>query len=248
VKKNAAAPDGRPWRWTDTGAIEDRMLSEHDQDVRGALTRFIAEHGVAPDGPELAALLGTTGAAAEGALARLADAHALLLHPGGYRPWVVHPFALAPGSCWVETPRRGYWANCLYCGLGIAAALRCDAVITTRLGGEGDTAVYRVKDAALQAPDHVFHLSTPVARWWDNVIFACASFQPFRSPADAEAWCERHRLPLGAILSMPRLWAFAQEWYGGYLQVPWRKRSEAEIQALFARHGLSGPFWALDAP
>ena len=27
----------------------------------------------------------------------------------------------------------------------------------------------------------VFHLSTPVAKWWDNVIFACSSFQPFRT-------------------------------------------------------------------
>ncbi|MEO5821639.1 MAG: hypothetical protein ABIT71_14150 [Vicinamibacteraceae bacterium] len=46
-------------------------------------------------------------------LRRLQDAHALQLHPLGCRPWVVHPFALAPGSCWVQTPRIGYWAQCL---------------------------------------------------------------------------------------------------------------------------------------
>ncbi len=75
-------------------------------------------------------------------------------------------------------PQKGYWANCLYCGLGIAAALRSDAEITTRYGGEGEAVVYRVRQGELVEPAGVFHLSTPVARWWDNVIFACSSFQP----------------------------------------------------------------------
>lgn len=220
------------------------MLSEFDQDVRGALTRFIAAHGFAPETPELAKLVGASPAAAERALSQLAEADALLLHPGGCRPWVVHPFALSPGSCWVTTAERGYWANCLYCGLGIVAALRCDAVVTTRLGGEGETVLYEVKDGVLRAPDHVFHLGTPVAEWWDNVIFACSSFQPFKTAQDAEDWCARHRLPKGAILSMSQLWGLSRDWYGGYLQEPWRKRTAAEVTAVFARHGLTGAFWA----
>ena len=73
-------------------------------------------------------------------------AHALLLHPGTSRPWVVHPFALSPGSCWVQTNDTGYWANCLYCACGIAAALECDATIHTRYGGEAQPVVYQVRN------------------------------------------------------------------------------------------------------
>jgi hypothetical protein len=214
-----------------------------DQDLRGLLTRIIAERGHAPSPAELAAAAGTDEEAVLAALRRLHNAHALLLHPFKPEPWAVHPFALAPGGCWVETAERGYWANCLYCGLGIAAALGRDAAITARLGGEGETAVYRVRNGMLTDTDGVFHLSTPAAFWWDNVIFACSTFQPFRDEAEIDPWCVRHRLPRGAVMTLDALWLFASDWYGKYLQEPWRKRSIDEVRALFARHRLTGSFW-----
>lgn len=221
-------------------------LTPEDECVRGALTRAIAELGHAPSPEALAATVGCDVPALEGHLRRLAEAHALLLHPGTARPWVVHPFALAPGSCWVRTAERGYWANCLYCAFGIAAALDCDAVITTRYGGEEETARYDVRrGAGPAATEDVFHLSTPPARWWDNVIFACSSFQPFRCEDDIATWCQAHALPRGAVLSMPALWSFAAEWYGAYVSKPWKKRTVDEVRTLFARHGLTGSFWAL---
>jgi len=216
-----------------------------DEAVRGALTRAIARLGYAPGLNDLAVELSRPPAEVKRSLQRLADAHALLLHPGTTNPWVVHPFALSPGSCWVQTERGSYWANCLYCACGIAAAMRCDAHIHTRYGGEEEAVTFRVAGGALIDTGGVFHLSTPAARWWDNVIFACATFQPFKSEQDAQDWCVRHALPLGAILSLPQLWGFARDWYGAYLDEPWKKRSLEDAEAAFQRHGLSGPFWAL---
>ena len=83
-------------------------IDRDDEAVRGALTRAIARLGYAPGLDELAADLSRTASDVARSLQRLADAHALLLHPGTTRPWVVHPFALSPGSCWVETARGGY--------------------------------------------------------------------------------------------------------------------------------------------
>lgn len=218
-------------------------LSEFDQDVRGALTRAIAELGHAPELAELARTLDAEPGEIERSLLRLQDAHALHLHPGSCDPWAVHPFALSPGGCWVETDARGYWANCLYCAFGIVAAVASDARITTRFGGEGETAIFTIADGAPREQQGVFHLSTPAARWWPNVIHACASFQPFRAEAEIDGWCARHRLPKGAVMTIPALWSFASEWYGGYLQHPWRKRTPDEVRALFARHGLTSAFW-----
>lgn len=220
-------------------------LTAQDEAVRGALTRAIARLGRAPSPDALAAEVGCDTTALDTHLRRLADAHALLLHPCSTRPWVVHPFALSPGSCFVRTAAHGYWANCLYCAFGIAAALDVDAVVTTRYGGEDETVRYEVRRGSgpVTGGTDVFHLSTPPARWWDNVIFACASFQPFASEADIDRWCDTHGFPRGASLSMPALWAFARDWYGSYLSEPWRKRTRAEVAALFARHGLVGAFW-----
>ncbi len=221
------------------------VIDKDDEAVRGALTRAIARLGHAPGLGALANELSRPAADVARSLQRLADAHALLLHPGTTTPWVVHPFALSAGSCWVETARGGYWANCLYCACGIAAAMRCDAHIHTRYGGEAQAVTFHVRNGALVDTGDIFHLSTPAARWWDNVIFACASFQPFRSRQDVDAWCERHGLPHGAVLSLPQLWNFARDWYGAYLDEPWKKRSRQEAQAVFRRHDLTGPFWDL---
>jgi alkylmercury lyase-like protein len=220
-------------------------LTLFDQDLRGLLTRMIAERGHAPSIAELATAAGAGAGAVEESLRRLHESHSLLLHPHRCEPWVVHPFALSAGGCWVETPARGYWANCLYCGLGIAAALSSDAVITTRLGGEGETVRYHVEGRHLVETEGVFHLSVPAARWWDNVIFACASFQPFASEADVDPWCARHGMPRGAVMSLEPLWRFAGDWYGGCLDQSWRKRSVEQVRALFAAHGLTDPFWEI---
>lgn len=221
------------------------MLTRADEDIRGALTQAIARLGYAPSAESLAEELGRDVGDVTSALEHLHAAHALLLHPGTTRPWVVHPFALSPGSCWVQTNDRGYWANCLYCACGIAAALQCDARIHTRYGGEAQPVTYQVCNGELQDTGDLFHLSIPAARWWDNVIFACSSFQPFRTVADMREWCQRHSFPEGATMSLPALWQFANEWYGSYLAQPWRKRSAAQAQELFRRHELIGPFWDL---
>jgi hypothetical protein len=221
------------------------MLDELDCSLRGLLTREIAALGYAPSNAKLATHLGISVQNLERALRRLHDAHALWLHPHVCRPRVVHPFALAAGGCWVDVGARGFWANCLYCGFGIAAALRRDATISTRLGGEAETVHYFVRDGRPVPTDDVFHLSTPVAQWWDNVVAACASFQPFRSADDVDAWCGRHDLPRGHTMPVTALWNFASDWYGSYLDDPWRKRTPEAVAALFARHGLTSPFWRL---
>lgn len=220
------------------------MLSARDESVRGAASRLIADLGRAPSSEEIGAALALTADAVDEALRNLAQAHALLLHPNSTRLWAVHPFALSPGGCWVETPRHGYWANCLYCAFGIAAALKCDALVTTRRGGEAESVRYAVTNGSVSGDD-VFHLSTPVAQWWDNVIHACASFQPFAHERDIDPWCARHGFPRGAVMSLPALWAFASDWYGGAVDQPWRKRTPDEVRALFARHGFTGAFWAI---
>lgn len=221
------------------------MLEPGDEALRGVLTRMIAELGYAPTSEALAARAGASVDRVEAGLRRLHDAHALLLHPHGCRPWVVHPFSLYPSACWVETPGLGYWATCLYCAFGIAAALETDAEISTRLGGEAEPVRYRIRGGAIEETDDIFHLSIPPARWWDNVIHACASFQPFHDEDAVDPWCARHAMPRGAVLSMPALWDFARDWYGAYLREPWRRRTPEAARALFARHGLTSDFWTV---
>lgn len=222
------------------------IATAFQEQVRGELTRQIAERGYAPSSDQIAILIGCSKLDIEEALLALHSSHSLLLHPHKIVPWVVHPFALYPASCWVQIGNRGYWATCLYCALGIASALKADADIYTRFGGESGECVVRVREQKVMENDIVFHLSTPLNEWWDNVIHACASFQPFRHEGEVEIWCERHAMRKGAVVPLPQLWQFASAWYGDYISRPWRKRSVEEIRELCRLHGLEGPFWSVE--
>jgi hypothetical protein len=62
------------------------------------------------------------------------------------------------------------------CAFGIAAVLKRDAVISTRIGGEGEAVRYVVEGGRAPESSDVFHLSTPVAHWWD--YHRCARCSP----------------------------------------------------------------------
>ena len=222
------------------------IVTAFEERVRGVLTQQIAERGHAPSNRELASSLQCSLKEVEDALLALHSTHSLLLHPHKVEPWVVHPFALYPASCWVQIGAQGYWATCLYCGFGIAAALKADADIFTRFGGESEQCIIQVRDQDVVQKDLTFHLSTPIRDWWDNVIHSCASFQPFRHEHEVDAWCQRHGLPKGAIVSLSLLWRFASAWYGDYVSQPWHKRSKEEIQSVLQSNDLVGPFWSLE--
>ncbi|MEO5821640.1 MAG: organomercurial lyase [Vicinamibacteraceae bacterium] len=117
----------------------------------------------------------------------------------------------------------------------------CSASSRVRELGDARRVAERPRRAACKAD--MLHLSTSAAHWWDNVVFACSTCQPFHAAADVDAWCARHALPKGAVLTIPALWSFASDWYGRHLDQPWRKRSLDETRALFARHGLTSDFW-----
>jgi len=219
------------------------VVTAFQERVRGELTRQIAEQGRAPSNDELAKSLGCSLSDIEDALLALHSSHSLLLHPHKVEPWVVHPFALYPASCWVQVGSRGYWAACLYCAFGIAAALNSDADIFTRFGGESKQCIVRVRDQDVIEKDLVFHLSTPIREWWDNVIHSCASFQPFCNEIEVEDWCKRHGSPKGAVVPLSQMWQFANAWYGNYVSQPWHKRSLDEIREVLQSNNLVGPFW-----
>jgi len=215
-----------------------------DARLRTLLTRQIAETGREPSLAELAELSGLGVGGLRKALRRLEARHGLLLHPRGDKAWVVHPFSLYPASCWVQGRDKGWWATCLYCAFGVCGCVGEDVVITARFGGEAEAAEYRVQDGRLAPTSDLFHFLTPPRRWWDNVIYACATFQPFRSESDIDAWCARHGAARGYVIPVERLFDFALDWYRPHAG-DWRARSVEDKRACFGRHGLTGPFWEI---
>jgi len=69
----------------------------------------------------------------------------------------------------------------------------------------------------------------------------------FRSEEHVQAWSAATSIPTGAVFSLEALWTLAQLWFHDRLALDWRRRTMDEAHALFARAGLTGAFWRLDA-
>ncbi|HKA89210.1 MAG TPA: organomercurial lyase [Haliangiales bacterium] len=219
-------------------------MAEHlaiDGRVHAAIIGSILDKGFAPTTEELADALGATAGDVAASLGRLADNHGLVLQPGRPEVWIIHPFYLSPANVWVAGPTRGWWAPCLWCGLGVAS-LAGDVDLHARIGGETDPVAIAVRNGRVDA-SLVVHFAFPPRVAWDNVVHWCASVQPFRSADDVDGWCARHRLPRGAVHTLAQVADLARRWYGGYRSPTWKKWSNVEAQAIFRAAGLTGPFW-----
>lgn len=69
----------------------------------------------------------------------------------------------------------------------------------------------------------------------------------FRSEEHVQAWSARTGIPTGAAFSLDSLWTLARLWFHDRLSPDWRRRTTEEAHATFARAGLTGAFWRLDA-
>lgn len=210
-----------------------------------AIARHFVDRGSAPSVAALSEHLSQPPGVVREALRALEEYHGVVLHPASGEIWAMHPFSAAPTAFWVETSRGGWWGNCAWCSLGVAALVGDDATITTTIGGESERVVIRIVGGVVQPSHLLVHFPIPMARAWDNVTYTCSTMLVFDSVPDVDAWCARHAIPRGDVRPIGTIWAFAQEWYGRHLDADWSKWTTDEARELFARFGLSGPIWDL---
>lgn len=217
----------------------DSLLHHH------IVTTFI-QKGHAPTNEELAQKLAASLDEVESGLVRLGASHGVVLHPGRCELWVVHPFSSSPTHTWVQAATSGWWAPCMWCALGIAALVRGELTIHTRIGGEKEPVQIDVVDGVPVQTGLFVHFAAPPRKAWDNVHHFCARVLPFRSPEDVADWAKRHRLPLGEVMPISLLAELARCWYSHHADADWEKWTPAQALEIFQSIGLVSDFWNLD--
>lgn len=209
------------------------------------LIRGLIEDGFTPDMDKLQKLVAAEQTSIVEALKGLEQSHSLVCHPGTSKPWVVSPFTLSPTATWVQAGKRGWWAPCMWCALGIAALVQDDVVIHCRIAGKAEDIDLHVHGGNVRENDIIVHFPVPARNAWDNVHYYCATVLPFRKEADVDEWSHRHAIPKGAVVPIAQVAELGRAWYGNYADSEWQKWSIDEAREIFARVGLEGPFWAL---
>jgi len=223
------------------------MPADSPEKLHYLLTRHIIDTGHAPTLAKLAELAELPEARTESLLKALDQMHGVILVPNSSRIWSLHPFALNPTMFWVSTATGGWWANCAWCSLGIAAALKRDVTVTTADGGEGNALQFTVEQGKTRRTDLLMNFPYPPERWWDNPFAPCVNILFFSSEARIESWRARHGHPPGSALLIDVAIRLAELWFGDYASPDWVRKTPERANEIFSELGLDKSFWKLPA-
>ena len=139
-----------------------------DAALRFAIYRAFADTGNAPTRRDLATLAGGT-SATSASLARLHDAHAIVLDDRGDIRMAL-PFSAVETGHRVVSKEQSWSANCAWDTLAIPVALAIDAEIEATWLDTAQPVELGVVGGEPTHMDGFIHLAVPARRWWDDVV------------------------------------------------------------------------------
>lgn len=211
------------------------------------IIKFIIDNGFAPDLKTLSEILNAESHEVENSLYVLQEYHGVVLHPKEAAIWVIHPFSLAPTNFLVKSAKGIWWGNCAWCSFGVAALLKEDVTITTRLGAYDEQIVIHISNGELLEKDLYVHFPISMKKAWDNVIYTCSNMLVFQNEQQVDEWAKRHNIPKGDIQPIANIWEFSKMWYGNHLNPHWEKWTMEEAKKIFIAFNLTHPVWDLES-
>jgi len=131
----------------------------------------VINKGAIPSKSALASEVGVPISDVAGALARLADAHMLVLQRDGGEILMANPFSAVPTPYAVTVGEHSWFGNCIWDAMGIAAMLRSNATIDASCACCGTAMKLDVPDECGDADTRVAHFAVPAAHFWDDIVF-----------------------------------------------------------------------------
>lgn len=146
-------------------------MTDFDNEVRLHIYQRLLAEGRPPTAAEAADALAVSEEDATGSYLRLAAQRVIVLAPGSTAIWMANPLSAHPTSYWVETPRGGYFGNCISDGFGVIAMLGGTGTVQTSCPATGAPMAFSVDGWRLEPAEAVVHFAVPARRWWENIGF-----------------------------------------------------------------------------
>ncbi|OOF93323.1 hypothetical protein ASPCADRAFT_407523 [Aspergillus carbonarius ITEM 5010] len=233
-------------------------MDKKARQVRHKLFQFYLKECRPPTVMELAILCILSTAEIQQILDQLEDLHHIVQYKhDGRSPTPIamaHPFSHLPTTFVVAQGNRRWWANCIWCALGLAAMLSpLETTIMTRSGSIGQELELTIKNDHITCTGHGgeqlnphdcrAHFSIPPGKWWKDVRFACGTIQMFATKAEALEWPQKYGFYSGEIMTLETLWSLSKAWYHDKHTYDYDRKTPAEVDALFNELGMISDFW-----
>lgn len=142
-----------------------------DQELRHHVYSATVESGRPPHSAEVAASLGVPRADVLEGFQRLFARRLLYLAPDSGEIVMAPPFSAVPTPFLVTSNGTRYFANCVWDGYGIAAALHADATVEASCGCCGEPMYLEVRGGEPRPAPGVAHFAVPAAHWWNDLPY-----------------------------------------------------------------------------
>jgi hypothetical protein len=144
---------------------------DQDTAVRAAVYDHVVETTHAPTTRQTGERTGLANSDVRESYRRLFARRTLVLAPDGETIIMAPPFSGRPTQHRVRIGSREYFANCAWDALGIVAAIKKPAVVTSRCEQTLEPLVIAVDENGPAPVECVAHFAVPAAHWWQNIVF-----------------------------------------------------------------------------
>jgi hypothetical protein len=180
-------------------------------------------------------------------LLALEAAHHLLLVPGTYRILMANPFSNLPTPFRVLVGPTTYFANCAWDSIAFHVMLDREIRVNSFCHHCGAPVEFGLREGTRvgeEGKDALVFLSTPVSRWYDNLVITCSNTMVFfAASSHLDAWRRAHPGVVGEALSVDRMVDVVTPISKGRTRLDYQMPSRDQLSAYWAAIGLRGAFW-----
>ncbi len=190
---------------------------------------------------------GTDRSTAFEGLRGLESDHHILLVPGTQRILMANPYSAVTTPFRVYVGDRLYFANCAWDTVSMHVMLERDVRIESychHCADQISLSLSRGKVVTSNKAEPLIFLSTPVARWYENLINTCSNNMVyFSSRRHMQEWLGVHPELKGEDLTVEKMAEVCQPLSSGRASLEYERPSKEKLTAYWDSVGMESDFW-----
>jgi hypothetical protein len=173
--------------------------------------------------------------------------HHILLVPGTQRVLMANPYSAVTTPFRVHVNGKQYFANCAWDTVSMHVMLDTDARIESychHCAVPIELSLSRSRVTSSRPKEPLIFLSTPVAKWYENLINTCSNNMVyFASNKHMDDWLEAHPGLRGEALTVEKMAEVCTPLSRGRMDLNYERPPKEELMAYWDSIGMKTDFW-----
>jgi hypothetical protein len=215
--------------------------------VRKYIFDHFFEYSSAPPLEEVMQRFGYTRKEAFARFKELEADHHVVLVPGTQRILMANPFSAVSTPFRVYAGGRRYFANCAWDTVALHVMIDAETGIESfchHCAESIEMSLSGGKVKSSKPSDPMIFLSTPVAKWYDDLINTCSNNMVYFSSKDhMNHWLKENPQLRGEALTVEKMAEVCRPLARGRMSLDYERPAKEELMAYWDSIGMKSRFW-----